>query len=95
MSITSQSFCIDAEQLMPAAIAMLLKQHPGALPIRSEWKTEGEKTALVIWWCPSPVPKPKHGCNRHDDCAAADESWRKRNPGNQYPPPSFHCDDEW
>ena len=90
----SESFCIDAEALMPAAIAILLKKHPGALPISSEWKTEGDKTALVIWWCPSPTPEPKHGCNRHDDCAKADAGWRERNPGKQYPPPNFHCHDD-
>ena len=56
--MTSQSFCVDAEDLEPAAIAILLKKHPGALPISTEWKSEGGKTALVIWWCPSPAPEP-------------------------------------
>ena len=50
---------------MPAAIAILLKKHPGALPISSEWKQEGDKVALVIWWCPSPTTAPPtKGCNR-------------------------------
>jgi hypothetical protein len=49
----SQAFCINAEELIPAAIAMLRTKHPGALPISCEWKVEGDKTALVIWWCPS------------------------------------------
>jgi hypothetical protein len=93
----SVAFCIDADDLVPAAIAMLVRKHPGALPISSgEWKTEGGKTALVLWWCPSPVadPKPKRGCNRHDDCDKADADWRKRHPGEQYPPTTFHCHDE-
>jgi hypothetical protein len=53
----NEAFCIDAEDLVPAAIAILRKKHPGALPIASEWKAEGERTALIIWWCPSPTPK--------------------------------------
>jgi hypothetical protein len=93
--MTSQSFCIDAEDLMPAAIAILRKKHPGALPISSEWKMQGEKTALVIWWCPpTPLHDPPRGCNRHDDCDKANADWRERHPGEQYPPPSFHCHDD-
>ena len=52
----SEAFCIDGEDLMPAAIAILRQKHPGALPISSEWKTGIDKTALVIWWCESPKP---------------------------------------
>ena len=90
----SEAFCIDAEDLMPAAIAILRAKHPGALPISSEWKKEGDKTALVIWWCPLPTTEPEKGCNRHEDCAKADDDWRGRHSGEKYPPVSFHCHDE-
>jgi hypothetical protein len=92
--MTSQSFCIDGEDLMPAAIAILRKRHPGALPISTEWKTEGDKTALVIWWCPPSPPEKPRSCNRHDDCDKAEATWREWNPHKGGPPASFHCHDE-
>jgi len=40
-------------------------------------------------------PKPlSRGCNRHEDCEKANAEWRERHPGENYPPPSFHCHDE-
>jgi hypothetical protein len=33
-------------------------------------------------------------CNRHDDCAVADDRWREGHPGQTYPPPNFHCHDD-
>lgn len=43
---------------------------------------------------PPASPVAKNSCNRHADCAKANEEWLKRNPGKTFVPFSFHCHSE-
>ena len=35
--------------------------------------------------------EPENSCNRHSDCAKANEEWLSKHPSEKYIPASFHC----
>lgn len=41
----------------------------------------------------APMPEPSNSCNRHSDCKAASEEYRKHT-GQKFVPVSFHCFDD-